>query len=322
MGELLLDPLRIVEAGYALIEDDAEWMRGVLEAARPFEIGTGAAAYIVDLSKPGRVASYVGEESFAPTVQAFTAALAPKLARMVYAPTEFVGNAAYRTRRLAQATGTELPRIDTWALVCGDPRVRALTIAWPGDAEFTPDRGFPRAKLLGLVGAHLGAALRLRRAALPLSGNDASTESVLDPSGRVLHAAGAAREARATLVEAVVRRERARGRLRRVAPDEAAALWSVLVDGRWSIVDFVDRDGKRLLLARKNPVEGPDLLALTDEERDVLWLSTLGHSHKYVAYELGLSQASVKRRFVGALRKLRITSRRDLLRKLGGLGEQ
>ena len=101
-----------------------------------------------------------------------------------------------------------------------------------------------------------------------------------------------------------MRRERARGRLRRSNPDEAAQLWSVLVAGRWSIVDFIDRDGKRMLLARKNPVNGPDVLALTDQERDILWLATLGHSRKYIAYEVGLAPATVTKRLTSAMKKV------------------
>ena len=319
MGEV--DPLRIVEAGYSFVEDEQQWMRGVLDAARPFEVGTGVAAYVVELAREDRIATFVGEPSFEKKVRAFTAALTDDAARLMYAPTEFRGNAVHRAERIGRDLGAELPRIETWALVAGDPRARALTLLWPGVADFTADLALPHARILGLVGAHLGAAMRLRRAAAPLSRDDAETESVLDPNGRVLHAIGAARDARSSLVEAVVNRERARGKLRRVDPSEAASLWSVLVDGRWSIVDFVERDGKRLLLARKNSVEGPDLLALTAAERDAVWLSSLGHSHKYVSYELGISQTAVKRRVAGALRKMRVASRRDLLRKLGGLRE-
>jgi DNA-binding NarL/FixJ family response regulator len=50
---------------------------------------------------------------------------------------------------------------------------------------------------------------------------------------------------------------------------------------------------------------------------DVVWLSAQGQSSKYVAYELGLSAATVQRRLTKAMRKLRVSSRRDLLRKLG-----
>lgn len=323
------DPLRVVEAGYEWIEDDRAWLGGIAEAAAPFGVGTGTAAYEVSLEdKPG-IASYVGRDvpaGFERTVRGFTAALGGT-AREMYAPTEFVGNAAYRLRRLAKARGksvNQLTRgnnIAAWALVGGDPRTRALAIVYPSATpEVDPEQPFPRARVLGLAAAHLGAALRLRQLAAPNADTDGVTESVLAPTGKVLHATGTAKTSRSreSLVEAVTRRERARGRLRRTDAEEAAQLWSVLVAGRWSIVDFVDRDGKRLLLARKNPIAGPDVLALTDEERDVVWLATHGHSRKYIAYELGISVSQVGRRLAIAMRKLRVGSRRELLQRFGG----
>ena len=83
------------------------------------------------------------------------------------------------------------------------------------------------------------------------------------------------------------------------------------------MVETVERDGKRFLLARRNPLPSRDLLALTKEEGDVVWLVVQGHSTKFVAYELGLSVGTVARRLTRAMRKLRVTSRRELLRKLG-----
>jgi DNA-binding CsgD family transcriptional regulator len=323
------DPLRVVEAGYRWIEDEDEWLRGVAEAARPFGVGAGVAAYTLELAedKP-QIPSFVGvrtDTAFESRVRAFTTGFDLETARLMYAPTEFVGNALYRLRRLAQArrttadTLTRGPVVSAWALIGGDPRDKAVALVFPAEQDkLDPEQAFPRARMLGLAAAHLGAALRLRKLAAP-SHLDADTESILTPKGKVLHATGDAAERgpRESLVEAVVRRERARGRLRRTDPEVAAHLWSVLVSGRWSIVDFVDRDGKRLLLARKNPIHGPDVLALSDEERDVVWLATLGHSRKYIAYELGLAAATVTKRLSSALRKLRIGSRRELLRKLG-----
>ena len=81
---------------------------------------------------------------------------------------------------------------------------------------------------------------------------------------------------------------------------------------------WFDRDGKRLLLARKNALGSPDVAALATEERDVAWLATHGHSRKYIGYELGLSVAQVGRRLASAMRKLKVTSRRDLLRRFAG----
>jgi len=324
-----LDPLRVVEAGYEWVEDERAWLAQIVEAARPFGIGTGVAAYSIDLAHAAAVRAYVGRgtsPAFERRVRTFTAALGPT-AREVYAPTEFVGNASYRLRRLAQARRTTVERltkgkaVNAWALVSGDPRVAAVALAFPAaDARLEPEQPFPRARTLGLAAAHLSAALRLRALAARVPDTDDGTGSVLSPGGKGLHAVGRAKgtRARESLVEAVVRRERARGRLRRVDGDRAAQLWSVLVSSRWSIVDFVDRDGKRLLLARKNPVAGPDVLALSDDERDVMWLATQGHSRKYIAYELGLSTAQVGRRLAGAQRKLGVTSRRELLQRFSG----
>jgi DNA-binding CsgD family transcriptional regulator len=321
--------LRVVEAGYEWIEDDRAWLGGIAEAAAPFGIGTGTAVYEIALENKPHIARYVSRDapaSFERAIRGFTTALGGT-AREMYSPTEFVGNAGYRLRRLAKARGTsvnELTRgnnIAAWALVGGDPRTRSLAIVYPGSStDVDPEQPFPRARVLGLAAAHLGAALRLRELAAPKADTDGITESVLAPSGKVLHATGTAKTSRAreSLVEAVTRRERARGRMRRVDAEEAAQLWSVLVSGRWSIVDFVDRDGKRLLLARKNPVAGPDVLALTAEERDVVWLATHGHSRKYIAYELGISVSQVGRRLAMAMRKLRVDSRRDLLQRFSG----
>jgi DNA-binding CsgD family transcriptional regulator len=323
------DALGVVEAGYRWVEDDREWLGGIAEAARAFAIGAGVAAYNIDLTNAPEIPSFVGVNT-APDlerrVRAFTSALDADTARQMYAPTEFVGNALYRLRRLARARKKSVEKltkgktVPSWALIGGDPRTMAIALLFPAtSAPVDPDQAFPRARVLGLAAAHLGAATRLRKLATPSHVDGEGTESILAPNGRVLHAVGEAQDnrKRESLVEAVVRRERARGRLRRTAPEEAAELWSVLVSGRWSIIDFIDRDGKRLLLARKNPVHGPDVLALDDDERDVVWLATLGHSRKYIAYELGLATATVTKRLGSALKKLRIGNRRELLRKLG-----
>jgi DNA-binding CsgD family transcriptional regulator len=330
VAKKLADPLTVVEAGYEWVDDDKAWLRGIADAASAFGIGTGAAAYDVRLDGGKRITAFA-EHGTPPTfrreIEMFTAGLTEPIAREIYAPTEFCGNASYRMRRIARARGISIEQVSNgnpvaaWALVAGDPRKRAVAIVFPAaDSVLDPDEPFPRGRVLGLAAAHLGAAVRLRGLAVPSPDGDPSTESVLQPSGKVLHATGDARTrtARESLVEAVVRRERSRGRLRKVDAEEAAEQWAVLVSGKWSIVDFVDRDGKRLLLARRNPVAGTDVAALTDEERGVVWLATQGHSRKYIAYELGLSVAQVGRRLASAMRKLRVPTRRDLVRRFAG----
>jgi DNA-binding CsgD family transcriptional regulator len=321
-----LDPLRIVEAGYSAAGDAREWLEGIVSAAAPFGISTGVAAFSLDMTSADRITSFVArgtDDRIEEQVRAFDGAFDRETAEAIYAPTEFVGNVQYRVRRLSggRATASEqLPaskRLRAWALLAGDPRARSLGIVFPGpEGDFDPDRPFPHARVLGLAGAHLGAALRLRELGASAA-DDEETECVLSPEGKVLHATGAATAKRSSLVAAVEQRARARGKLREVDAFEAANLWSALVAGRWTIVDFTDRDGKRMLLARKNPVDAPDILSLTDEERDVCWLATLGHTQKYIGYELGLSMSAVNRQLASGLRKLRLSNRRDLLRKLG-----
>lgn len=207
-----------------------------------------------------------------------------------------------------------------WAVVGGAPSKKSITLIFPADKRVRPDEPFPKkdSRLLGLVAAHLGAALRLRELG-KVRTDDESVEAVLTPSGKVLHATGEAKSSsrmRASISEAVLRSESARGKLRRVDAAEATELWAALVEGRWSVVDTSESDGKRLLLARRNTLEAADLLELTKDENDVVWLAAQGHSHKYIAYEVGVSVAAVGRRLRSAMKKLRIESRRDLVRKL------
>lgn len=330
------DPLRIVEAAYAWTEDESEWLDAIVTAATPYGMGGGVVAIVVSCADGAKVEALRATSDVDATtrtaIERFCSALPSTIAADMFAPTEFVGNAAWRFERLAKArrtSATELtggvPVPSIWAVLAGSPRERALVLGFPArpNAVVRPDEAFPRrdSRLLGLVGAHLGAALRLRElgAASASAVGDASVDAVLTPAGKVVHVKDGATttRVRASLSEAVLRSERARGKLRHVDSTEATELWAALVAGRYSIVEATERDGKRYLLARKNTLRSPDLLALTKEESDVVWLIAQGHSHKYVAYELGLSVASIVRRLRGAMLKLRVSSRRDLLRKIG-----
>ncbi len=323
-----LDPISIVEAGYRWIEDEQAWLAQVAEAAAPFS-PHGVGAYIVSLANAPRVRAFCGHDTpleFEDSIRTFSTALSRRIAREMYAPTEFVGNARFRLARIARSHPRgvrELARIQApaaWALVGGDTRRDVITLTFPAPTRrLASSQPFTHARTLGLVAAHLGAALRLRTLVAPMRDEDDATEAVLSPRGKVLHATHGARtlRAREALVEAVARSERARGTMRRQAPAKAIETWSALVGGQWSIVDFVDRDGKRIVLARRNPLDGRDLLGLTREERSVAWLAAAGHSNKYIAYELGISMGKVTRRLTTALRKMQLASRRDLLRTFG-----
>jgi DNA-binding CsgD family transcriptional regulator len=175
--------------------------------------------------------------------------------------------------------------------------------------------------LLARAAAHIASANRLR---VMLGGHtwgpdDPATEAVLDGGGRLYHAADSAKggETRALLCDAVRRSEKARGPLRRTDPEEATALWKGLVDGRWSLVDHVDRDNKRFILVRRNEPDIRDPKALAPRERHVAALAVHGFSNKHIAYQLGISATTVSSHLNMALRKLNLTSRRELVQALG-----
>ena len=313
----------VVEAAYRWAPTETEWLSGVVHEVDRYRVGSGVVGYAVSLTGRPRVTSLVrspgAPEESGEALRALTHSVSNRVGRAIYGPTEFAGNAAYRVSRvapraLATSAGRNLPPM--WAVVGGDPRTRVVVLGFLAKQRLSPTDPYPsreRARQLGMIGAHLGSALRLRNALAPAQVDDAATEAVLTPQGRVLHASGSAVAARESLAEAALAIERAR--LRKVPDDEALRLWNALVSGRWSVVDIVERDGKRLLLARRNEVKArPDVVALTDLERDVAWLASMGHSYKFVAYELGITVSMVVRRLTSAMKKLGIGSRRELLR--------
>lgn len=331
------DPIRIVEAAYASEPDEQCWLDGIVRAASPYDIGGGVVAYTIGIAERTQLGSVskterAGDE-FVSMLAGVIESFPPDIAGKVFAPTEFVGNSAFRLSRISREHRSHtvaavrralelLPPL--WVLLCGDPRFRSLALCFSREGTRKVDAPFPHrdARSIGMVGAHLAAALRLRTLVYPPADNTSGageTEAVLTPGGDVLRATGAASSvgARASLAAAVRASETARGRMRRSSPDEAIGLWRALVQGRWTVLDSTDGGGKRILLARKNPLHGGNLLDLTADERDVAWLAAQGHSYKYIGYELGVPLSTVAGRLRRAMHKLRIRTRTELLRKLG-----
>ncbi|MFO0614573.1 MAG: LuxR C-terminal-related transcriptional regulator [Polyangiaceae bacterium] len=151
--------------------------------------------------------------------------------------------------------------------------------------------------------AHLRAAARLRL-------HRSEIEAVLDPSGRVVHAEGPAKARGAHRALAVGAKIIERARAKRTLDGFEA--WHALWNGRWTLVDSFDRDGKRWLLARANHSLGPALGALQPRERDVVSGVAAGRPLKLIAYELGLPLSTVASTLRRAMRKLRVGSRAEL----------
>jgi DNA-binding CsgD family transcriptional regulator len=161
------------------------------------------------------------------------------------------------------------------------------------------------------VSTHMAAGHRLLRRR-----ENASEEAVLDPSGRVEHAEGEAkvRHARERLVQAVRDMEKARGELRHSEPHRASELWHAMVAGRWTLVDQFESDGKRYVVARVNEAFENRLETLSARERQVADFTAMGHPSKLIAYELGLSDSTVRVLLMRAYAKLGVRGRADFLR--------
>jgi DNA-binding CsgD family transcriptional regulator len=170
-------------------------------------------------------------------------------------------------------------------------------------------------ELLARVSSHLAAGFRLRRR-LGSAPKANSAEAILDPRGKIEHAAGLAklREARKELAEAAARIDRLRTSPRRRDPQRALEEWKALVRARWSLVDHFEHGGKRYLLAHNNgPHVGPFAL-LSPRERQVVALAAVGHANKMIGYELGITVSTAGVLLSRAAKKIGAQSRADLIR--------
>lgn len=329
------DLIAVVEAAYALEADHATWVRGVTTAAAPFlDRGKGVYAFIFDANDPARfevetLFKLDDAEVLPDLVVQWHRMLTPDLVKTMYwgstplAPiSQRLGlGASLDDHPAMQRFCRSIGVVDQLTVRATDTSYRGVAICTPLGAFVRPTRS--ESQVWARIVAHVSAGLRLRRA---LVANDArrsggldpieGAEAVLTPDGRCLHAEPAARtpSAREALREAVKRIDRARASLRRRDPPAALDTWRGLVDGRWSLIDTFDSDGRRFLVARGNSPEARDPRALSPHEQRIVGFAALGHSNKEIAYTLGLSISTVATHLAAARRKLGASSRVELIR--------
>lgn len=302
----------LIEAAYAVDATDRAWLEGIAASARLRGDG-GAYAYTYNASRvPMSVSDFVNAGT--------------RLTREIAEAAIRAASEAYVSRMWrakAAATTSEDPKFREYAAVhehfysngirdilfinAFDPTGIGVLVGTPMSEEVT--LAAPERNTWSQIAMHICAAMRLRRRAAR------SPSAVLSPGGRVEHAEGDAQAARSreALREAVLRMERARGSMRRREPDAAVALWTTLVDARWTLLDAFECDGKRYLVATENPpiAPGPEILSV--RERQILAAAALGRTNKLIAYELGLSDATVRVLLSRAARKLAVRTRKELV---------
>lgn len=335
-GAAVKDPIRIVEAAYSSDTTcEQAWLERVAEAVlQNLPDGCAAIAYGYEIQRrdavpwiaprataeinapPGLAAAFLNQGPQHPLIQKATltyhrtTGMQSGLAFMDSIPqfAQVGQNQFYR----------EALRFNGWedivTLTAADPTPFGCVVAMPTKSS----KAFHAATRLHWqrLAAHIAAGFRLNRKLFESGSRDptAGADAVLESSGEVAHATGDAtpRSSRQALREAVLATDRARGSLRRRAPEEALEVWRGLVAGRWTLLDHFDRDGRRYVIAHRNDPDAPDPRALTLRERQVVGYAALGQSNKLIAYELGVSESTVGVLLHKAAAKLGARSRGEL----------
>jgi DNA-binding CsgD family transcriptional regulator len=322
------DGVALVEAGYRFEPDDDAWVRGIAEAfASLIDDDQGMAVSFYDTSDASGVRIIRKAQLRAPNTPAEVAEVtkrvpASQLARL-FPPVPLVGWLSQTFGKTAEGrkvVGLTSRFGEVMGVTCPSIARRGLVLS-----VYSPE---PRTKKVATttwirLGTHLSHAARLRetlgktQTQLDAGGDGA----VLSADGTVVHAEGAARsfDARQALRDAARAVDRARCDQHRKDPEAALLSWKGLVEGRWSLVDQFDSDGRRFLVARRNDPAFRRPRALSRRERHVAALAAVGHPSKVIAYQLGISSAAAAATLTRALHKLGLHSRAELATVAGVL---
>lgn len=316
------DPVSIIEAAYADFPDEQDWVRGIADAARPcLDMSFGVSAFTYDATVPSALripaGAGVGRGAFQlGQMQAMAQELEPMLVTRAYAP----GPPMYLNQLIKELNADRVPGVssaerqvtsagygDVLAVRGTDPSMRGCMIVVGRQGLGKLSRSGKR--MLSCIAAHLASGFRLRSA----RPRPDQADAVLDSRGHFLHASvDDALAHRENLGRALEKRTRARETLRKEDSSAAVQLWQAMVEGEWTLVDHIDTDGKRFVLARRNRPGVPEIGALVLRERQVAAYAAFGYSLKHIAYELGLAPTTVSTHLKSALRKLRMASQAEL----------
>jgi DNA-binding CsgD family transcriptional regulator len=313
-----------VEAAYDLSGSNEAWLMGVLGALDRQTFAHRAvisAGWCFEGHAISDVTVARGPAALPALIYALHGRVPPDRRGPTYAPIVLTGLHSMRVamahlgitpdplgKRLLSEGFDALGVHDFHVLPAHDLGVRGCLLGWGMAGPTSIDPQVDRR--LTAVSVHLNAGHRLRGRATP-------EEAVLD-GDRVVHAEGEAKDAREVLRGAARALDRAR--LRGTDPDEALELWQGLVDGRWSLVDRFDSDGRRFLVARRNDDVPAEPRALSPRERSVLAHAARGHSNKLIGYELGISESAAANHVASLLKKLGLPSRAALAGLVSQLG--
>lgn len=337
MNAVAAATVEVAEAAYDLQLDPEQWLPNLLErGALLFDRGLGCAAAIWAGQRDGQ-GPWVAQTSVhggpSELARSFTKAI-----RTVGAEVQRTWPAKDASARAVSESELERPNT-LWAFEkdvgCPDALgLGALDLELHGVGV-----GIPSPRLISLtkdgrmrwqrIAAHIEAGHRLRRrlgCAVGSGGERLRTipsegTAVIEPRGfEVVHADGTAksREVRESLREAAIRIDKSRSKQGRKDIEQALQIWHDLVRGRWSLVDWFESDGRRLIIAIPNDPGVADPRGLTKREHEVAKLAAAGETGKRIGYRLGISPQRVSALLNGAMHKLRVSTQAELVMKLRG----
>jgi DNA-binding CsgD family transcriptional regulator len=313
------DYVSIVEACYRSTDLDEEWLDGVLMAARPLlDLGGGIALSLVQEGPLGR--KVVLSQGAGPVSD---------MLRRSWPVLEQLDSDTYRRFFYPRQT------VVSAAALVGDfsPPIQgvfASLMAQAGAEDLLGMLGYPAEgwafalfvavdhgavtpairNALRRLRIHVEASLRLRLF------SSAESVAVIRPDGKLEHVRdGALDESQREAIGAqAVCIDRARTQEGRANSERALSVWHALVEGRFSLVERVESDGRRYYHAFENAPHVRAQRAITETEAVVLSLTLRGLSGKEVSYSTGLSQARISSALALAAERLGFARREDLLR--------
>jgi DNA-binding NarL/FixJ family response regulator len=303
----------ITRSAYAFSSDLGQWATGVHEALGPsLDSGQGTLVGVVEFTKKGLgiryLASRGGASRMHHAIVRLSAFLAPAKLRESFFNGRVLGASSGHyddadfARMQARARGGRTRDAAGWCV--NDAVDHGFMVVSPSrDLLRFPEQPSPVVRRLG---AHIATGLRLQRVLGSAAFEDPAVEAILDPEGRPQHTVGMARMRGALESLRLSVLARARENEDELAADPA---WNAVLAGRWSLVDRFDSDGRRYVIAYRNPPGVLDPRRLTPREEGVVALAAIGRSNKEIAGELGVTQSTVATLLAGALAKLGLASR-------------
>jgi DNA-binding CsgD family transcriptional regulator len=329
-------PIAMIEAAYDFQATPERWLSNLLEAGGDLlDRGQGCAAEILaGLSSEGEpLVSELHVQNGANDLVSrlaraareiephFTKTNAPRRGPFVHTLAEARGSHPEVHDAVTKHVGCR-DMLAMWAINQG---THGVGIHIPSSSLIELDR---RArKRLKMLSTHISTAHRLRRrlghgsSGVPLTRLPLEEGAILDPKRlSVIEASGAIKGTGAleAIRSAAIRTDRARRCRDDGESGRAFELWEEVLKGRWSVIDWFDTDGRRFVLALPNAGHVRDPRGLTEREYEVATQVSTGDSCKLVAYRLGISRSRVSALLHGAMRKLGVKTREQLVIKMRG----